>query len=357
MHDLIIIGGGLAGLALAANAARAGADIVLLEARDRLGGRVLTHQTGAGRYDLGPAWIWPGMQPRLRALVAQAGLHTYPQHEAGGLMFEDASGAIQRFARSFGQEPPSLRITGGISALIDVLSAGLTADQIKLSMPVERLSLAADHVRVRTESSEFTARHVALAMPPRLAAALTFEPALPRALQAHLQSVPTWMAGQAKALAIYRTGFWRDIGLSGSAMSQIGPLGEIHDASLPGADEAALFGFFAWSPAQRAAQQDMLADAVCAQLARLFGPSAALPEALVIRDWATDHWTSTSLDHAPLREHPTYRPLDWPRPWGDRVLLAGSESTADFGGYLEGALAAATAVAEKISINREFSLF
>jgi monoamine oxidase len=357
MHDLIIVGGGLAGLALAARSVRAGANVVLLEARDRLGGRVLAHQTRAGHYDLGPAWIWPRMQPRLRALVAQAGLHTYPQNEAGGLMFEDASGTIQRFARGFGQEPPSLRVVGGISALIDGLSAGLAADQIKLSTPVERLHLASDHVRVLTERGEFAARHVALAMPPRLAAALTFEPSLPPALLASLQSVPTWMAGQAKALAIYRTGFWRDVGLSGSAMSQIGPLGEIHDASLPGADEAALFGFFAWSPAQRAARQDMLADAVCAQLGRLFGPSAAQPEALVIRDWATDHWTSTSLDHAPLREHPSYRPIDWPRPWGDRVLLAGSEAAADFGGYLEGALAAAASVAEKISINREFSLF
>ncbi len=357
MHDLIIIGGGLAGLALAANAARTGADVVLLDARDRLGGRVLAHQTAAGRYDLGPAWIWPGMQPRLRALVAEAGLTTYPQHEAGGLMFEDASGTIQLFARGFGQEPPSLRLIGGISALIDFLSAGLTPDQIRLSMPVERLSLAADHVRVRTESSEFTARYVALAMPPRLAAALTYDPALPPALHAALQSVPTWMAGQAKALAIYRSSFWRDAGLSGSAMSQIGPLGEIHDASLPGADEAALFGFFAWSPAQRTARQETLADAVCAQLGRLFGPSAAQPEALVIRDWATDPWTATSLDQAPLREHPSYRPIDWPRPWGDRVLLAGSEATADFGGYLEGALAATASIIEKISINREFSLF
>jgi monoamine oxidase len=352
MHDLIIVGGGLAGLALAARMVSAGADVVLLDARDRLGGRVLTHQTAAGRYDLGPAWIWPGMQPNLRALVAQAGLSTYRQHEAGGLMFEDASGAVQRFARGFGQEPPSLRIVGGISALIDFLLAGLTADRIKLSTPVEGLQLAQDHVRVRTRSGQFAARHVALAMPPRLIASLTFEPALPPALHATLQSVPTWMAGQAKALAIYRTGFWRHADLSGSAMSQVGPLGEIHDASLPGADEAALFGFFTWSPAQRAARQDTLADAVCTQLGRLFGPSAARPEAVIIRDWATDHWTSTSLDRAPLREHPSYRPIDWPLPWGDRVLLAGAESAADFGGYLEGALVAAASAAKEISINR-----
>lgn len=355
MHDLIIVGGGLAGLALAERMARDGADIVLLEARDRLGGRVLAHQTAAGRYDLGPAWIWPGMQPRLRALVAQAGLTVYPQDEAGGLVFEDASGTIQRFARGFGQEPPSLRIVGGISALIDHLAGRLAADRVRLETPVTGLQLQHDHVRVITESGALAARRVALAMPPRLAAALVFAPPLPPETDAALRQVPTWMAGQAKALVIYRAGFWREAGLSGAAMSQIGPLGEIHDASLPGAGEAALFGFFAWPPALRAARQATLADAVRSQLGRLFGPAALAPDAIVIRDWADDRWTSTALDQVALREHPSYQPMDLPPGWGDRVWLAGSESAADFGGYLEGALAAAANLAGAVSINREFS--
>ncbi len=63
-------------------------------------------------------------------------------------------------------------------------------------------------------------------------------------MQAAPAAVPGWMAGQAKALAFYDRPFCREAGLSGSAFSQAGPLGEPQDASPPGAGEAALFGFF-----------------------------------------------------------------------------------------------------------------
>ncbi|MEM1154111.1 MAG: hypothetical protein AAGI44_08210 [Pseudomonadota bacterium] len=46
-----------------------------------------------------------------------------------------------------------------------------------------------------------------------------------------LGGVPTWMAGQAKVVAVYESPFWRDSGFSGDAMSRKGPLIEIHDAS------------------------------------------------------------------------------------------------------------------------------
>ncbi|MEL6208453.1 MAG: FAD-dependent oxidoreductase, partial [Pseudomonadota bacterium] len=57
MHDVAIIGGGLAGLAAADALERAGRDWVLFEARPRLGGRILSQQVpdephGAARYDL-----------------------------------------------------------------------------------------------------------------------------------------------------------------------------------------------------------------------------------------------------------------------------------------------------------------
>ncbi|MEL6769196.1 MAG: FAD-dependent oxidoreductase, partial [Pseudomonadota bacterium] len=64
MYDVAIIGGGVAGLAAADALERAGWDWVLIEARPRLGGRVLSRPApgtpeGAARYDLGPAWLWP----------------------------------------------------------------------------------------------------------------------------------------------------------------------------------------------------------------------------------------------------------------------------------------------------------
>ncbi len=57
MPDLIVIGAGLCGLALARATAGRGAEVVVLEARARIGERVLSHHTEAGADELGPAWV------------------------------------------------------------------------------------------------------------------------------------------------------------------------------------------------------------------------------------------------------------------------------------------------------------
>lgn len=61
-------------LALAREAAARGADVVVLEARRRMGGRVLSHRTEAGSHDLGPAWVWPAIQPRIARVMRAARL-------------------------------------------------------------------------------------------------------------------------------------------------------------------------------------------------------------------------------------------------------------------------------------------
>ena len=63
----------------------------------------------------------------------------------------------------------------------------------------------------------------------------------------------------------------------------------------------------------------------------------------MIHDWATDRFTATEADHANGNAHPDYRSIALPAPWGERITLAGAELAPEFGGYLEGALAAAEA--------------
>lgn len=346
MHDLIVVGAGLAGLALAARAHESGLDVLVLEARERIGGRILSHQTAAGRYDLGPAWVWPEMQPRVARATAAAGLALFPQAGDGGLLFEDSDGTVQRLRHGFAQSPPNLRIAGGIEALAAGFAARLPESAVRLSMWVTGLALDGDTVIIEADAgaASFHARQVALALPPRLVAGLGMTPALPAPALRALRAVPTWMAGHAKALAIYDRPFWREAGLSGGAFSRHGPLAEIHDASLSGeTDEAALFGFFGWPAAERAMQRGRLEAAVTSQLAALFGSTAARPRELVIRDWSEDAMTATDLDQAALAVHPDYAPMDLPPPWAGRVILTGSEVAPEFGGYLEGALAAAAA--------------
>ncbi len=62
--DILIIGAGLSGLNLAHRLTSVGRDVILLEARDRVGGRALSVKHKDAVFDLGPAWYWPG-QPRM----------------------------------------------------------------------------------------------------------------------------------------------------------------------------------------------------------------------------------------------------------------------------------------------------
>jgi pseudooxynicotine oxidase len=57
VHDVVVIGGGFAGVTTAREAALAGADVLLVEARDRLGGRTWTHSWNGQEIELGGGWV------------------------------------------------------------------------------------------------------------------------------------------------------------------------------------------------------------------------------------------------------------------------------------------------------------
>jgi len=244
----------------------------------------------------------------------------------------------------------SFRLHGGFGALIDALAADLPRASITRQAEVTQLQKHADHITVTaSDGRTWTARQVVLALPPRIAATLAHAPALPAAALSAMQNIPTWMAGQAKAIAVYDTAFWRDNGLSGDAHSRHGPMVEIHDASPADAGPFALFGFLGVPPVAR---QDtaLLHDAVLAQLVRLFGPQAATPLTLSIKDWAFDPWTATTADHAPLTAHPAYGlPSALAEIWGNALIFSGTETAPQFGGFLEGALEAAEIAADMCS--------
>lgn len=336
----LIIGGGLAGLGLAERLARQDDDFLLVEARSRLGGRVLTERAGDGDFDLGPAWFWAG-QPRIAALIDHLKLQPFEQYHTGALSFEDAEGKVDR-GQSFGAMQDSYRLRGGAAALTDALAARLPTARVLRSTQVVGLAHQNGGIAATTQAGQtIRARQVVLAVPPRIASAIAFHPALPETAHDAMEAIPTWMAGQAKAVAIYDRPFWRRAGLSGHAISRRGPMVEIHDASPAAGAPYALFGFIGIPPAARRDQQ-RLRHALQQQLIRLFGPDAASPRALLIKDWAFDHFTSTALDQQPLLAHPEYGlPDALDNLLGGRLIFGGTEVAAQFGGYLEGALEAA----------------
>lgn len=82
--DVAVIGAGIAGLVAARDVERAGRTVIVLEARDRVGGRTLNHRLERGdvTVEVGGQWIGP-TQHRIGAVVAELGLGTHPTWSAG----------------------------------------------------------------------------------------------------------------------------------------------------------------------------------------------------------------------------------------------------------------------------------
>src|SRR5471032_3015879 len=84
--DLCVIGAGFAGLAAARQLVRAGHSVAVLEARDRVGGRVHSKLTPDGlRLDVGGTWVGPG-QDRILSILAEYGVATHPTFSDGKMV-------------------------------------------------------------------------------------------------------------------------------------------------------------------------------------------------------------------------------------------------------------------------------
>lgn len=86
--SVIIIGAGVSGLYAGTLLEKAGVDYVILEARKRTGGRVLSGQVLANtpdgvHVDMGATWFWPEIQPDFAHTVHQLGLTPLPQGRPG----------------------------------------------------------------------------------------------------------------------------------------------------------------------------------------------------------------------------------------------------------------------------------
>ena len=343
--DVLVVGGGLSGLALADHLTAKGVDVLLVEAQDRLGGRILTQELSGARFDLGPAWFWPG-QPRIAALARRFGIPAFPQYATGDQMYQDRSGAVQR-ARGFASMQGSYRLAGGMGALIGGLAGSLDAGRVLTRTRLETIRHAPAGITATLDrdgaSLTVAARQIMLAIPPRvIAETVRFDPALEADQIQSLKAIPTWMAGQAKILAVYDAPHWRDAGLSGDAMSQRGPMVEIHDASPSEGGPYALFGFVGYPADLRAQHRDEMMDRAVAQLVALFGPKMAHPLHLVLQDWATVPEIARAQDRVPVGHHPSYGlPSSLRGLAGRGVHFCSTETAPGFGGYLEGALEAA----------------
>ena len=126
--DVVIVGAGFAGLTAARELTSRGVPVVVAEARDRVGGRVLNHPLGGGKViDVGGQWTGPG-QERIRALGEEMGVGSFPTYGEGQhIDYTDGQRAV--YSGPLPDTNPAV--------LAEVVQAIMALDQLSQEVPTE----------------------------------------------------------------------------------------------------------------------------------------------------------------------------------------------------------------------------
>jgi monoamine oxidase len=126
--DVAIVGAGLAGLTAARDVEAQGASAIVLEARDRVGGRLLNEDIGGGQVvEVGGQWIGPG-QERVAALARELGIETFPTWSDGDNLI-DVGGKLTRYSGRIPKIAPHV--------IADLGQAQVKLERLARRVPVE----------------------------------------------------------------------------------------------------------------------------------------------------------------------------------------------------------------------------
>jgi monoamine oxidase len=266
------------------------------------------------------------------------------------------SGGGIRYLNAFEGGAQQWRIDGGAHLLCEALADRL-GERVRLRHPVCSIDQNVDEVVVRCVSSidgirsEYRADHVVVAIPPLLAQRIEFTPALsaPRATPA------TGRGCAVKVHLGYPAPIWREQGLSGWSVSTHGPLLSTVDDSPSDGSAGILTGFVTGAAASAFSALSLAEqrDAVMAHTGRLF-PQLPPPTQCAVTDWLAEEYSRGC--YAAL-----FGPGDWLRlgptltePHG-RVHWAGTETSLEFFGLMEGAIRSGRRVATELTYGAELA--
>jgi monoamine oxidase len=440
--DVIVVGAGLAGLMAARQLVAAGRSVLVIEARDRVGGRTVNASIGAGKVtEMGGQWVGP-TQDRVLGLARELGVETFPTYHEGRNLLE-LRGRIRRYKGTIPRLAPHVlfdiarvrrkvdrairRIpaeapwtapkakeldsqtlaswlrkasrtkkartlleiaagtltgadtaqisalwllstassAGSFDALIDVEGGGQQdrlvggsqllsqrlaedlGDALIVSRPVRRIAQDGGGLDVEADGFQARAHRVIVAVPPPLAARISFVPSLGGRRDQLTQRMPN--GAITKCAAVYPEPFWREQGLSGQAVSDGGPVTTTFDNSPPDGSPGVLIGFIAGAEAIRHAR---LSEAdrrgvVLKCFQRLFGEDAAQPGIYLETAWAEEEWSRggpiCSFGPGALARYG--EALRQP---AGRIHWAGTETATVWTGYMDGAVRSGERAAEEV---------
>eukprot|EP01133_Synstelium_polycarpum_P007437 gene7437-8702_t len=430
-YDVIVVGGGLAGLQCAWDLKRQNYNVLLLEARNRFGGRTESTKVDDYWFDLGGQWMG-ATHEHLKAICKDLGIQSFPQFDEGKHVLElngkkvyysgnistlnkdynleglsesiavidalaaeldpikphahkkayewdhmtvehwtslnikgmDAKKIVDWFCRVCLAAEPSeisflwfllfIKAAGNYGLLADI-HGGAQQDRLiggsqqisdrlaervgncKLNSVVTKIHQDGNGCTVKTDTEQYRAKFVVVAIPPALAGRIEYKPILPSARDELTQRLP--MGSVIKTIVIYDEPFWRTEGYSAEALSDQGPIFICYDDSSHDDKKTAIVGFIAGEPARQwgAKTHEERKQAVLDCYARWWGPKALKPYKYLEKDWKNEEFSRgayvafagtgvLSSANGALRT-----------PCG-RIHWAGTETASEWIGYMEGAL-------------------
>ncbi|KAK2474605.1 hypothetical protein H9L39_14565 [Fusarium oxysporum f. sp. albedinis] len=404
--DVAIVGGGLSGLAAAKDLVAAGKSVLVLEARDRVGGKVYDVEVKDGnghKVEAGAEFVCKNHK-RLLTLASELGIKTFPTYIEGNMLMwipgqgrllydpvktqgmpplseedipiladitlaimsaegEDVSllSAVINVARTGDIETKGRmemltnvkngsleeRIEGGPQNIAIKLAERLGSDTVRIRAPVRQILQNDVGYLVVGDSFRVEAQKVIIAIPPTLAGRIVYQPPLPAARDQLCQRVPMGSIG--KVIAIYKTPFWRDQGLSGEVASLEGVSQSTFDSSPPDGSFGAMMGFIEANEMRRLddASEEGIFAAVTEDFVRYFGPKAREVQSWVLQRWDNEEFSRGG--HTGL-----FPPNVWTQ-FGPAltepvrgIYFAGTEASSYWAGFMEGAVIAGEEAAAKI---------
>jgi len=345
--DILIIGGGLTGLTIAYLLKDSIFKVKIVEARDRIGGRINTlYSDKLPPVEMGATWLGK-KHTALVQLLETLNIGIYEQLMSDKAIYEADTQSATQLIPIPPNPDPSHRIEGGSSNLINKLAAHLKTTQIDLNQIIQAIHKEGAIFSVKSTNHTYQANIVVSTLPPFLLKhSIAINPPLPSDLLAIADQTHTWMGESIKVAIAYEKPFWRTINGTGTIFSNAGPINEMYDHSNEELKRYGLKGFIngAYYTATKAQRKQV----VIRQLQKYFGEAAANFLSYEETVWRNEAFTFTPYQGY-IMPHQNNGHAIYRRSYLDGTFfVAGSETAAQYPGYMDGAVRSAYFIYQEI---------
>ena len=342
---IVIIGAGLSGLLTAYLLKKEGIPFTILEARNRIGGRINSIYTeGEAPVEMGATWF-TNQHFNLINLLQELEIPFYEQ-KMGSQVFYQFNELTPTKMLEIPAVSSSYRIADGTSNLINKLFETLGSENVLLNEAVQEINSKNNSLTVKaTESLECEA--VVLAIPPKLwAKNINFETGLPEQLMKIALSTHTWMEDSIKVALTFKEPFWTQENIPATLFSNSGPVIEFYDHCDFEDSRFALCGFINSSFKQITATERK--ERVLSQLTNIYGKRILDYTSYEECVWSNEKFTFEDSGNSLIPHQNNGHPIFRETFFDDRLIISSSESASQFAGYMEGAVLSAMENVKKL---------